>query len=172
MSKYEVVTIDCMVYEGPHRFIGVASVKLPDITNIMVELSGAGIGGKVGVPVSAQLEQMEVTINFNSYSKEQARLRAPGRHNIELRPAIQQEDTVRGEMVVVPEKHVMVVVPSGLTGATIAPASRRESSFKGSVRYWAHYIDGDIVHEIDQLNHVFIIDRVDYGAPVRQALGL
>jgi hypothetical protein len=28
------------------------------------------------------------------------------------------------------------------------------------------------VHEIDQMNHIFIINGVDYGEPVRRAMGL
>ena len=170
--EHEVATINFMVYEDAHRFVGVASVKLPDINQIIVVLEGAGIAGRVEVPVSGQLEPMEATINFSAYSPEVARLRSPGRHNIELRPAVQNEDSVKGELVIAGEKHVMVIVPKNLSGATISPASKRETSLTGAVRYWAHYIEGKQIHEIDPLNHIFVIDGVDYGAPVRQALGL
>ena len=171
-QMYEVATINFMVWEGANRFVGVASVKLPDINQIIATVSGAGIAGRIEVPISGQLEPMETTLNFNAYGFEVARLRAPGRHDIELRPAVQNEDKVAGEIVVGGEKHVMVIVPKNLSGATIAPASARETSLVAAVRYWAHFIDGAMVHEIDPLNHIFVIDGVDYAAPVRRALGL
>jgi hypothetical protein len=161
-----------MVYEGSSNFVGVASVALPDINQKVATLNGAGIAGDVEVPISGQLEAMTVTIKFKAYSAEVARLRSPGRHTVELRPAVQNEDTVRGEIVVAAEKHVMVIVPKGLSGATIAPASQRETDLTASVRYWKHIIDGETIHEIDPLNHIFIINGTDYGAPVRSALGL
>ena len=172
MARYEVVTINMMLYEDVTRFVGVAAVQLPSINQIIATITGAGIAGNLEVPISGQLEAMEVGIKFNGYTADVARLRSPGRHNIELRPAVQHEDTVDAEIVVAAEKHVMVIVPKGLSGANIAPATQRESSLTGAVRYWAHYIDGVQIHEIDVLNHIFIINGIDYGAPVRRALGL
>ena len=124
MAKHEVATISFMLYRGSNRFVGAVSVKLPDIVQKVVKLSGAGIAGDVDVPISGQLEAMEVTINFNAYSAEVASLRAPGRHTITLMPAVQNEDTVAGEIVVAAEKHVMEIVPKGLTGANIGLSYR------------------------------------------------
>jgi len=172
MARYEVVTINFMVYEGANRFIGVASVTLPNINQKIATITGAGIAGDLEVPVSGQLEAMEVTINFNAYSADVARLRSPGRHNIELRPCMQYEDTVAGEMIATDEKHVMVIVPKSLSGANIAPATSRETALVAAVRYWAYYVSGVQIHEIDIMNHIFKINGVDHGAAVRRALGL
>ena len=40
-----------------------------------------------------------------------------------------------------------------------------------AVRYWATYIDGKKVREIDPLNFICLIDGTDYLADVRKALG-
>jgi hypothetical protein len=149
-----------------------ASVQMPNINQKTVPLSGAGIAGDVDIPISGQLEAMDITIAFNAHNEEVTRLRSPGRHNITLLPAVQHEDTVAGEIVVAAEKHVLVIVPKGLSGMSVAPSTKRETSLTASVRYWAHYIDGKKIHEIDVMNHIFIINGVDYGAPVRRALGL
>ncbi|MCL2082872.1 MAG: phage major tail tube protein [Oscillospiraceae bacterium] len=172
MVSYEVVTINFMVYEGKNRFAGAASVQLPNINQKTVNLSGAGIAGDVEVPISGQLEAMEVSIKFNEFSAEVARLRSPGRHTITLMPAVQRGDKTKGEIVTVPEKHTMVIVPKGLSGANIAPATQRESTLTASVRYWKYTVDGKTVHEIDPMNHIFIINGVDHGKAVRKALGL
>ena len=170
--RYEATTINFMLYEDGNRFLDVVSVALPAINQKIATVTGAGIAGDVEVPISGMLDAMEVTINFRSPSKDTLRLRAPGRHNIELRPVSQYEDTVKGELVTAGEKHVMSIVPKNLSGATIAPASPRDTALTAAVRYWAHYIEGEKVLEIDPLNSVFFIDGVDYGAAVRTAMGL
>lgn len=59
---------------------------------------------------------------------------------------------------------------SGLR-VSIAPASPSDMEIEFSVRYWATYVDGVKMDEIDQLNRVDIINGIDYDAPVRKALG-
>ena len=41
-----------------------------------------------------------------------------------------------------------------------------------SVRYWATYIDGKKVREVDQLNFICYVNGTDYLADVRKALGM
>ncbi|MCL2487348.1 MAG: phage major tail tube protein [Oscillospiraceae bacterium] len=170
--RYEVTTINCMLYEDGNRFVDMASVVLPSINSKIAQLTGAGIAGDVDVPVIGQFDAMETTINLRSPSADSMRLRTPVRHTVELRPAVQKEDTVKGAMLAVGEKIVMVIVPKGLSGITIAPATARDTAIPAAVRYFAHYIEGRKVVEIDPLNYIFFINGVDYGAPVRSAMGL
>ena len=172
MRRYEVSTINFMLWEGANRFVGAASVVLPNINQKIETITGAGLLGSVDVPVMAQIDPMDVTINFNGYADEAANLRAPGRHSITLRPAVQREDAVAGELLAVGEKHVMVIVPKTLSGPTIAPATHRESALVASVRYWLYEVDNKQIHEIDVMNHIFRINGVDYGAAIRRALGI
>ena len=41
-----------------------------------------------------------------------------------------------------------------------------------AVRYWATYIDGKKVREVDQLNFICYVNGTDYLADVRKALGM
>ena len=68
-------------------------------------------------------------------------------------------------------KHVLVVVPKTDTGGTVAPAAPTNGSGEYSVRYWATYIDGAKVREIDPLNFICEVNGVDYLADVRKAIG-
>ena len=53
----------------------------------------------------------------------------------------------------------------------LAPASPAEASGEYAVTYFATYIGGVKVLEIDILNFIFFVNGVDYLADVRKALG-
>ena len=137
----------------------------------MQTLSGAGIAGNVEVPVLGHYDVMSLTLNFRTTTEHSVRLSEPRRHNIDLRMAQQIEDTVAGEVKVQSIKHVLVVVPKTDTGGTVAPAAPTNGSGEYAVRYWATYIDGAKVREIDPLNFICEVNGVDYLADVRKAIG-
>jgi len=168
---YDVGTIDFAVYEDSDEFVGMASVTLPDKNQKVITINGAGVGGDVEVPVSGHYDAMTITFAFTNYSPRVARLREHRRHNIELRVAQQNEDPVAGQLVTDAVKHVLVVVPKSASGGTVAPASPGDMTIVASVRYWATYVNGKKLDEIDPLNRVDIVNGVDYNAPVRAALG-
>jgi len=169
---YNVGVINYNVYEDGDAFIGLTSTTLPNKNQKTVTVNGAGLGGDVEVPVQGQYDAMDMTLSFRAYSEGVAKLREPRRHNIDMRVAEQFEDPVTGLMKIPNVKHVMVVIPKSATGGAIAPASPNEKTVVVSVRYWATYIDGKKVEEFDPINGINIINGVDYGAPVRKALGM
>ncbi len=171
-NTFEVGTIDFRVYEDANNYLGMASVKLPDRNQKVITLNGAGIGGDVEVPVNGNYDAMTMDMVFQNYSQKVATLREHRRHNIELRTADQVEDKLKGEIVTVPVKHVMIVVPKSASGGEIKTASQANTTVTVSVRYWATYINGEKVDELDPLNRIDIINGTDYDAPVRAALGL
>ena len=168
---FEVGTIDFAVYEDNDEFVGMASVKLPDKNQKVVTMNGAGIGGDVEVPVNGHYDAMTLEMNFRNYSPRVARLREHRRHNLELRVAQQNEDRVAGQVVTDAVKHVFVAIPKSASGGTVAPATPGDMAIVFSVRYWATFVNGQKLDEIDQLNRVDIINGIDYDAPVRKALG-
>jgi len=168
---YEVGTIDFAVYEDSVEFIGMANVQLPDKNQKVITMNGAGIGGDVEVPMAGHYDAMTLTLAFRTYTAKLATLREHRRHQIELRVAQQNEDPVSGSLTVDAVKHVFVVVPKATSGGTVAPAASGDGNITFSVRYWATYINGTKVDEIDQLNRVDVVNGVDYNAPVRKALG-
>ena len=168
---FEVGTIDFAVYEDNDEFVGIASVTLPDKNQKVIPINGAGIGGDVEVPINGHYDAMTLTMAFKNYSPRVARLREHRRHNIELRIAQQNEDRIAGQLVQDAVKHVFVVVPKSASGGTVAPASPGDMNVAFSVRYWATFVNGTKVDELDPLNRVDIVNGIDYNAPVRRALG-
>ena len=171
MPNFDESVINFAVYEDSVEYVGMAGVTLPNLAAIVQTLSGAGIAGNVEVPVLGHYDVMSLTLNFRTTTEHSERLSEPRRHNIDLRMAQQIEDTVAGEVKVQSIKHVLVVVPKTDTGGTVAPAAPTNGSGEYSVRYWATYIDGAKVREIDPLNFICEVNGVDYLADVRKAIG-
>ena len=171
MPNFDESVINFAVYEDSVEYVGMAGVTLPNLAAIVQTLSGAGIAGNVEVPVLGHYDVMCLTLNFRTTTEHSVRLSEPRRHNIDLRMAQQIEDTVAGEVKVQSIKHVLVVVPKTDTGGTVAPAAPTNGSGEYSVRYWATYIDGAKVREIDPLNFICEVNGVDYLADVRKAIG-
>lgn len=171
MPNFDESVINFAVYEDSVEYVGMAGVTLPNLAAIVQTLSGAGIAGNVEVPVLGHYDVMSLTLNFRTTTEHSVRLSEPRRHNIDLRMAQQIEDTVAGEVKVQSIKHVLVVVPKTDTGGTVAPAAPTNGSGEYSVRYWATYIDGAKVREIDPLNSICEVNGVDYLADVRKAIG-
>jgi len=167
----EIGTIDFEVWEDGNVFVGLASVQLPNKSQKSIVINGAAIGGDVEVPVRGHYDAMEMPLVFRSYSERVAKLREPRVHQIDLRIAQQNEDPKTGTMKVVAVKHLMRVVPKSQSGGSIAPASSSDTTVIVAVRYWATFVDGKKVDEIDQFNRIDVINGVDYNAPVRKALG-
>ena len=171
MPNFDESVINFAVYEDSVEYVGMAGVTLPNLAAIVQTPTGAGIAGNVEVPVLGHYDVMSLTLNFRTTTEHSVRLSEPRRHNIDLRMAQQIEDTVAGEVKVQSIKHVLVVVPKTDTGGSIAPAAPTNGSGEYSVRYWATYIDGAKVREIDPLNFICVVNGVDYLAHVRKAIG-
>lgn len=168
---FDESTINFAVYEDSTEYVGLAKVSLPDLTALTQSISGAGIAGNVDAVILGHYEAMTLTLNFRNTTAQAVKLSEPRRHNIDLRVAQQTEDPVAGTIGVTKEKHLFVVVPKKTSGGSIAPASPSEGSGEYAVRYWATYIDGKKVREIDPLNFICNINGTDCMADVRAALG-
>lgn len=112
-----------------------------------------------------------LTLNFRTVTNNAIKLHEPRQHNIDLRAAQQQKDTVKGTTEVVSVKHILVVTPKKLNPGKVATAAAAEVSGEYAVSYYATYIDGKKKLEIDPLNYIYYVNGKDYLADVRKALG-
>lgn len=163
--------INFAVYEDGNEYVGLAKATLPDLTSLTQSISGAGIAGNVEAVILGHFDAMTLTLNFRTTTEQSIKLSEPRRHTIDLRVAQQDEDPVAGAITAKALKHIFVVVPKKDSGGSIAPASPSDGSGEYAVRYWATYIDGEKVREIDPLNFICVVNGVDYLASVRNALG-
>lgn len=171
MPNFDESVINFAVYEDSVEYVGMASATLPNLTALIQTISGAGIAGNVEAPILGHYDAMTLGLNFRTTTEQSVRLSEPRRHTIDLRAPQQVEDTVAGAVKVQNVKHILVVIPKTETGGSIAPANPTNGSGEYAVRYWATYIDGVKVREIDPLNFICYTNGTDYLADVRKALG-
>ena len=171
MAKVDETVIGFTVYEDNTERIGISEVTLPEISNIVQEIEGAGIGGKYEAVVTGSFEAMSLTLNFRTVTKNAISLCEPRVHNIDLRAAQQRRDTPSNTVQIVNIKHVLSVFPKKTSFGKVATASTADASGEYSVSYYATYIDGKKMLEIDPLNYIFFVNGKDYLADVRRALG-
>jgi hypothetical protein len=134
-------------------------------------LQGAGISGTFESVILGHLEAMTLTLNFRTLVRDAIKLLEPRDHQIDLRVAQQDKDTVSGQTVVTALKHVFVCKPKMLNPGTVAPATPADASGEYAVTYWATFINGVRTLEIDILNFIYFVNGTDYLAEVRAALG-
>ena len=158
--------INFKVYEDSVEYVGMAQATLPDLTALTQSISGAGIAGNVESVILGHFDAMTLGLNFRTVTDQSVKLSEPRRHTIDLRVAQQDEDVVAGKVVVRAVKHILVVIPKS------DKAAPSNGSGEYAVRYWATYIDGKKVREVDQLNFICYVNGTDYLADVRKALGM
>ena len=146
--------INFKVYEDSVEYVGMAQATLPDLTALTQSISGAGIAGNVESVILGHFDAMTLGLNFRTVTDQSVKLSEPRRHTIDLRVAQQDEDVVAGKVVVRAVKHILVVIPKSDKGGSVAPAAPSNGSGEYAVRYWATYIDGKKVREVDQLNFI------------------
>lgn len=171
MAKIDELVINFAIYEDANEYLGMAEATLPDLEFLTEEINGAGIGGNVEEIIVGHLSAMTTTLNFRTVCKSAVRLLEPRVHKLDLRVAQQQQNNRTSEMVVSSVKHIMRVKPKKTALGKVAAASTADVSGEYAVSYYAMYMDGKKVTEIDPLNFICIINGYDYLAAVRKALG-
>lgn len=172
MPKHDLAIINCMAYEGKDTFLGISEVTLPTVASPTQSFNGVGMSGTIEAALIGQLEAMTTTINFRNFTAETVKLSTPRKHRLELHCALQSEDSGTGDEVIDAVKHIMIVFPKSITGGKVSRATTGDPSGEYAVRYWATYIRGKRVLELDPVNNIYFMDGKDYLAPVRKAMGM
>lgn len=172
MGKVDETMIGFAVYEDAIEYLGISEVTLPEISNITDEIQGAGINGKYETSILGQIEPMTLTMNFRTITKNAIKLFEPRRHNIDLRAAQQKQDPTKGDVGVVAVKHILTIMPKKLNPGKLATATAADVSGEYSVMYFATYIDGKKMVEIDPLNYIYYVNGQDNRwEKIKKALG-
>lgn len=172
MAKAYAGVVDCAIFESSKEYIGIASVTLPDITNKVSTISGAGIGGDIDVPIMGVKEAMRVTFEFTDNQGAVDRLAIEKLHTLDCRVVHEKINTVNGKIDNEKIKYLIQCMPIKQSEGSIAPASAQTSSIEMSVISLKKFINGTLVRHVDPLNY---IDKDKTGsnrlAEVKRALG-
>ncbi len=172
MGKVDETVIGFAVYEDAVEYLGISEAELPEISNIIAEIEGAGINGKYESPILGQVEPMSLILNFRTITKNAVKLFEPRWHNIELRAAQQKQDPTKGKVDVVSVKHALTIMPKKMKMGKMATATTADVSGEYAVIRYANYIDKKKMLEIDPLNYIYYVNgQDDRWEKIRKALG-
>ena len=171
MANIDELVVNYAVHEDGTEYLGMAEATLPDLEFMTEEISGAGIAGNVTEIIIGHMSAMTMSLNFRTVGKSAVRLLEPRIHKIDLRVAQQQMNNQTSETNIGSVKHIMKVKPKKMALGKLAAASTADVSGEYAVSYYAMYIEGEKVAEIDPLNFICIINGNDYLEAVRRALG-
>ena len=160
------------VYKEGAEILGTADVELPDIEFMTETLGGSGIAGEIDTPVMGYTGSMTVTINWRTLEGDLLSLAAPGGHTLDFRGAVQVTDGADSRKYIQPVQVVITGQPKKVSLGKLAQASAMESGTELEVFYLKVWVGGREKIEIDKLNHIFVVDGIDYLIGVRAAYGL
>jgi hypothetical protein len=169
---YPNAHVDYRVYLDGEELIGIANVKMPEISYKTVTTEGAGLMGGVEVPLSGMIDPMSVEINFLSCTDGIIKLGTNEWHDIALYEAFQYFDPVNRTEELSADRFELSIRPTKTNLGTIATASAADASGTYSTCKYAVYKDGEKVVDIDQFSTKHEIGGVDNAAKIRKALGM
>jgi len=171
MSKIDEIIINYAIYEDATECLGTAEVTFPELSSLAEEINGAGIAGNVESVIIGHLEAMTATFSFRTVTAAAVKLNEPRVHNIDCRVAQQNYNTRTAQIGTGSVKHIMKMIPKKFAPGKAAAASAADASGEYAVRYYAMYLDGKKVTEVDPLNFIYMVNGTDYLKEVRKALG-
>lgn len=161
------------VYFEDKRLAGVATIDLPEPERMNDEVTGAGIGGSLNMPLPGHFESMTTTINFNVPTKDTFRLFSGGSaHLIDCRASIQVYDASNGAYIQMPLRVSMLVSSKNVALGTLEPNAKTDTGSEFAVNMIKMWLDGKVVCHIDPANMISEIDGIDELADVRKNIGM
>ncbi len=158
--------------DGATDLAGIADIQLPSIENMTEIVRGAGIAGEYESPTVGHFGSMVLTLNWRSVSKDMLRILRQKSQRFDCRGAFQDYEAAAGEHKIRQCRVVVQGITKKVDLGKFETGSPSDASTEIEVIYLKIGIDGKAVVEIDKLNHICIVDGVDYLAEVRTALGL
>lgn len=160
------------VYLAGRGLLGLATVTLPNIQNMMDDLKGSGIFGTMSLPVAAHVQAMVMTLNWHVFIADVAVLFAQEKLQLDMYAAIQLQDTGRQKVKFQQWQITTRGMPSGMNLGTLDVGVKGSPASDWAIEYIKAWYNKAEVFEIDPLNAIYTINGVDYGADIRTAIGM
>jgi uncharacterized protein len=166
--------INGMVYalDQASQFIGVASVDLPEVSNMTETMTGFGLSGEYEAPVLGHFQDSTLTLHFHTITPDAYKLSKQQVRQLEVRTSIQFEDTSAGIFTPIAARYVFKTHPKSIKFGKIEPAKSQDLSVDMSVISFTVYYNDKRVMQFDKFNFINEVDGTDNLYVVRQQLGL
>ena len=164
--------INYEVFVDGNRYLGTASVDLPELNYMTSEIKGAGIAGQIDMPTLGHVENLECTLHWRSIFEKPVDLVTRDAIQLSLRGAMQMYDAGTGVRRALPVRCECRALLAGTTLGKLEPSEQTDTESKLVLDYVKIIIDGVEKFEHDTFNFIHKINGVDILADVRKALGL
>ena len=166
-----LVNYEC--YCDGNRYLGTASVTLPEINNMTQDIKGAGILGEMSMPILGHFEDFEVQLTWRTLFERPLKLMKAQSYQMSLRGGMQHYDAAVGRLQIIPVRIDFRGWVKGTNLGKLEPAEQTETETTFAVDY-IKITEGDknVTFEFDRFNYVFTADGTDYLTELREALGL
>lgn len=148
--------INFAVYENGSEYLGIAKCTMPDSSNKVFTVNGAGIPGDIDVPVVGHKDAMKLNMSFVDNPASAYKLSEERVHLIDLRVAHEEVDATKGGIKINKVKHILEVMPLSTTGGDLAPATPQGVATDFSVFSIKTYINDKLVRHFDPLRIINI----------------
>ena len=164
-------TVGITLREEGELYNDVYSVELGDFAMGTADYSGAGSLGTMNLPVTGQLDSMELTVNYRGLSDQIATLQRPGTHNFIINIVQDVLDAATGDVTAT--RHVKWAVKC-ITKTRGGASSEMPNTIDGNLLYEItrieEYVDGVETINIDKVNFIYRINGTDYMADIASML--
>jgi len=172
LNRIPAVLVDYAVYLGNSRLIGTGEVTLPSINAVTADLEGAGIGGKVELPVLGKFDSMTTSIAFRTLELAMSELMTPVAKDITVRASQQVYDGAGGNLSTEGLVVQMRVMPKATDHGSMKSGEAMDGKVELEVLRLRVSVGGRELYEIDKLNCIYRVNGVDYSASIRADLGI
>lgn len=166
LTGYEVY------YEGGVRFLGMATVDLPEFTFKTNTISGPGIMGDIDFAGLGHTESLEITLNWRTINTDLTQLASQRAHDLSLRGSQQHYDQANKIIASEPVRIDFRGIPKQLTLGKFEHVEQTESKSVFELVVFHMYIGGLQLIKYDKVNYICEIQGVDYLRDYRENVGL
>jgi P2 family phage contractile tail tube protein len=170
-TLYPSVVKQWNAYFTSGRAIGAVDFTSPKITFEKSDLNGAGISGKMSLPISGNVSPMECTIGFHTPTDQVLNAFTGQGQQLRVLSSIQFNDTSSGSFKEQPEEFVLTVYNGAFDPGKRDSTSKAVTTLTFDVTFLQYYLNGHLIIEIDQMNDICIINRTDLNTVTRQNTG-
>lgn len=161
------------VYANGTDLIGVASVELPELSNLTETVSGTGVLGEYESPATGDFSSMSVTLKWISVTEKATKALNPLLPlQLECKANEQQADMLTGAKKNIPVEITVFGTAKKAGLGSLETNKKMDNETEIEVIRLEQTVNGKQKLLLDKTNMIYAIDGVDIMIPVRANLGL
>jgi uncharacterized protein len=160
------------VFRDGRRLLGLADVTLMNVANLTATFKGAGVPGEIDVPVQCHFQAMSVVLNWHTVTDDATFLFWQDGINLEIWAAHQYHETTENRIIHHGWRYILGLLPKGLNFGTLEVGAVAGASTEHEVMDMRVLFNDREMFVLDKGNFVNRVDGHDFGAPIRQLIGL